>query len=296
MEPDEQGRYHDGTGPTVPGIRRGTGAGSGRASRRPVTPLAFLRGTWRVERRLTDHAAWHDGNLHRHRPGGSAADAPMPPRARLPAPRSRAVITATGRASRRARAGLPRAGRASLRRAPRPGQPQPDLPGPRGRHRGRPVRRRPRSSTGSTCDPGRGRPRHPCGRDQYLLTVTAAGTDSDDRGAMAGARTGQGLRDRHHAPSGLGCRDGVSSRVPGHDPAAAGRGRGPGQRRAPGCAATSGSLTFGGAVAAVGLTAEALRDAGVRRGDLVMLTARNTPPYLLLLAGAGLARRGRRSR
>jgi carnitine-CoA ligase len=43
----------------------------------------------------------------------------------------------------------------------------------------------------------------------------------------------------------------------------------------------AGSLTFGGTVAAVGLTAEALRAAGVRRGDLVMLTARTTPPYLL---------------
>ena len=43
----------------------------------------------------------------------------------------------------------------------------------------------------------------------------------------------------------------------------------------------AGSLTFGGAVAAVGLTAEALHDAGVRKGDLVMLTARTTPPYLL---------------
>jgi crotonobetaine/carnitine-CoA ligase len=43
----------------------------------------------------------------------------------------------------------------------------------------------------------------------------------------------------------------------------------------------SGSLTFGGAVAAAGLTADALRSAGVRRGDLVMMTARNTPPYLI---------------
>jgi len=43
----------------------------------------------------------------------------------------------------------------------------------------------------------------------------------------------------------------------------------------------SGSLTFGGAVAAAGRTAEALRSAGVRRGDLVMVTARNTPPYLI---------------
>ncbi len=43
----------------------------------------------------------------------------------------------------------------------------------------------------------------------------------------------------------------------------------------------AGSLTFGGTVAAVGLTAGMLRDAGVRKGDLVMLTARTTPPYLL---------------
>jgi carnitine-CoA ligase len=42
-----------------------------------------------------------------------------------------------------------------------------------------------------------------------------------------------------------------------------------------------GTLTFGGAVATVGLTAEALRAVGVSRGDLVMLTARTTPPYLL---------------
>lgn len=43
----------------------------------------------------------------------------------------------------------------------------------------------------------------------------------------------------------------------------------------------AGSLTFGGAVAAVAETAAALREAGVRKGDLVMLTARTTPPYLL---------------
>jgi carnitine-CoA ligase len=43
----------------------------------------------------------------------------------------------------------------------------------------------------------------------------------------------------------------------------------------------AGSLTFAGAVAAVSLTTEALRTAGVRKGDLVMLTARTTPPYLL---------------
>lgn len=43
----------------------------------------------------------------------------------------------------------------------------------------------------------------------------------------------------------------------------------------------AGTLTFGGAVAAVAGTAAALREAGVRKGDLVMLTARTTPPYLL---------------
>jgi carnitine-CoA ligase len=43
----------------------------------------------------------------------------------------------------------------------------------------------------------------------------------------------------------------------------------------------AGSLTFGGAVAAVGRTAEALRSAGVSKGDLVMLTASTSPPYLL---------------
>ena len=43
----------------------------------------------------------------------------------------------------------------------------------------------------------------------------------------------------------------------------------------------SGSLTFGGAAAAVSLTAQALRAAGVGKGDLIMLTARTTPPYLL---------------
>jgi carnitine-CoA ligase len=43
----------------------------------------------------------------------------------------------------------------------------------------------------------------------------------------------------------------------------------------------AGSLTFGGAVAAVSQTAEALRAAGVGKGDLVALTARTTPPYLL---------------
>ncbi len=43
----------------------------------------------------------------------------------------------------------------------------------------------------------------------------------------------------------------------------------------------AGSLTFGAAVAAVSQTAAALQSAGVGRGDLVMLTASTTPPYLL---------------
>jgi carnitine-CoA ligase len=42
-----------------------------------------------------------------------------------------------------------------------------------------------------------------------------------------------------------------------------------------------GSLTFGGAAAQVAATAQALRDAGVRHGDLVLVTARTTGPYLL---------------
>jgi crotonobetaine/carnitine-CoA ligase len=43
----------------------------------------------------------------------------------------------------------------------------------------------------------------------------------------------------------------------------------------------AGTLTFGGAATAVSLAAEALRAAGLGNGDLVMLTARTTPPYLL---------------
>jgi len=43
----------------------------------------------------------------------------------------------------------------------------------------------------------------------------------------------------------------------------------------------AGTLTFGGAVAAVSQTADALEAAGAGKGDLVMLTAKTTPPYLL---------------
>ena len=39
-----------------------------------------------------------------------------------------------------------------------------------------------------------------------------------------------------------------------------------------------GSLTFGGAAAQVAVTAQALRDAGVGHGDLVLVTARTTSP------------------
>jgi crotonobetaine/carnitine-CoA ligase len=42
-----------------------------------------------------------------------------------------------------------------------------------------------------------------------------------------------------------------------------------------------GALTFAGAAAQVGRLAHRLREAGVRRGDLVVVTARTTPPYLL---------------
>jgi carnitine-CoA ligase len=42
-----------------------------------------------------------------------------------------------------------------------------------------------------------------------------------------------------------------------------------------------GSMSFGGALAATGLTAQALADAGVGPGDLVMMTASTTAPYLL---------------
>ena len=42
-----------------------------------------------------------------------------------------------------------------------------------------------------------------------------------------------------------------------------------------------GTLTFAGAAAQVARLAERLAEAGVRRGDLVVVTARTTPPYLL---------------
>ena len=43
-----------------------------------------------------------------------------------------------------------------------------------------------------------------------------------------------------------------------------------------------GTLSFGGAAAHVGRIVERLTDAGVRRGDLVVVTARTTPPYVLV--------------
>jgi carnitine-CoA ligase len=45
--------------------------------------------------------------------------------------------------------------------------------------------------------------------------------------------------------------------------------------------ADEGSLTFSAAAARVARTARALCQAGVRHGDLVMVTARTTPPYLI---------------
>jgi crotonobetaine/carnitine-CoA ligase len=42
-----------------------------------------------------------------------------------------------------------------------------------------------------------------------------------------------------------------------------------------------GTLSFGGAAGAVGRLARGLREAGIGRGDLVVMTARTTPPYLL---------------
>jgi crotonobetaine/carnitine-CoA ligase len=45
--------------------------------------------------------------------------------------------------------------------------------------------------------------------------------------------------------------------------------------------ADEGSLTFSAAAARVADAAQALRDAGVGHGDLVMVTARTTPPYLI---------------
>src|SRR5215472_12411994 len=46
-----------------------------------------------------------------------------------------------------------------------------------------------------------------------------------------------------------------------------------------------GSLSFEGAAASVAGIARALRAAGIRRGDLVVTTARTTPPYLLCWLG-----------
>jgi carnitine-CoA ligase len=46
-----------------------------------------------------------------------------------------------------------------------------------------------------------------------------------------------------------------------------------------------GSLTFAGAAASVAGVARALRAAGIGRGDLVVTTARTTPPYLLCWLG-----------
>ena len=54
-----------------------------------------------------------------------------------------------------------------------------------------------------------------------------------------------------------------------------------GTATASGSAATRAPLTFGARAAQTAATARALREAGVRHGDLVMVTLRTTPPYLL---------------
>ena len=43
----------------------------------------------------------------------------------------------------------------------------------------------------------------------------------------------------------------------------------------------AGTLSFAGALGQVAAAAASLRDAGVRHGDLVMVTARTTPEYLI---------------
>jgi crotonobetaine/carnitine-CoA ligase len=70
--------------------------------------------------------------------------------------------------------------------------------------------------------------------------------------------------------------DGYSGTIPRLLAQAAGRDAGGTWLRA-----DSGTLTFGGAAAAVALTAEALAEAGVRKGDLVVMIARNIPTYLI---------------
>ena len=99
------------------------------------------------------------------------------------------------------------------------------------------------------------------------------------RRALAGRRARQGLRDDHDPDQDRAARM-TAGEYRGTIPrlllAAADRDPGGTWVRS-----DQGCLTFAGAVAATGLTAQALADAGVRRGDLVMLTAITTPSYLL---------------
>jgi hypothetical protein len=62
MEPDVLGRYHGGTGPTFRASAAGPAPGAGAPPAAPDA-LAFLRGTWRVRRRLVDHAAGTSGSF-----------------------------------------------------------------------------------------------------------------------------------------------------------------------------------------------------------------------------------------
>ena len=75
-------------------------------------------------------------------------------------------------------------------------------------------------------------------------------------------------------------------------PGAAGRRRRPRRRTAIWLRTDEGTLTFGGAAGQVARLAERLRDAGVGRGDLVVVTARTTPPYLLCWLALASPRRG----
>ncbi len=137
---------------------------------------------------------------------------------------------------------------------------------------------------------------HPCRADQYLVTVTRLSANSyTEIWRVAGPAKDYELATtytRAGSDAGTGGQAVTSEAYSGTIPrllgAAADRdGDGTWIR------SDAGSLTFGGAVAAVGLTAEALHDAGVRKGDLVMLTARTTAALPAELACHHGARRHR---
>ncbi len=124
---------------------------------------------------------------------------------------------------------------------------------------------------------------HPCRADQYLVTVTRLSPDSfTEAWRVSGPAKDYELTTTYtraaatSRPARQRDRGAYAGTIPRLLAAAADRdGDGVWVR------SDQGTLTFAGAVAAVGMTADALRAAGVRKGDLVMLTARTTPPYLL---------------